>query len=289
VAGRINFSSALDLSRWVIAFLNDGNLEGKNVLPPKLIATMSSPHAKIPGSDASYGYGLQMSTRRGVKWMEHSGSRAGYGSIIRMAPERKFAVIIVANRTGSSMPKLAEAASEQMLTLAPESKHESPTHPLTAEESKRYAGVYANSSAVIQKRKKSSLELEFEFEVPDRIGCIAVTPDSVIGGNWDSKDFYVWDHRGKLIRKVASTTGNGYQDMKFDRGQIVASGILPDGTGAIDWLEYPSFRLIRRLKAGKNDRGVLFTREGMAIHGSRLPLLPEDGPSRVFFFDLNNR
>jgi Family of unknown function (DUF6454) len=147
----------------------------------------------------------------------------------------------------------------------------------------------AKSSSMIQKRSKLTLQVEFQFEVADHIGCIAVTPEFLIGGNWDSKEFYIWDHRGKLIRKAANPTDNGYQDMKFDANQIVASGILADKTGAIDWLDFPSLRLSRRVKAGNNDRGVLYTREGMAIRGNQLMLLPEDAPSRVFVFDLRGR
>jgi hypothetical protein len=144
-----------------------------------------------------------------------------------------------------------------------------------------------NSSAVIQQRSKRTFDLEFQFDVPDHIGCIAVTPELLIGGNWDSREFYVWNHHGKLIRKVASTTGNAYQDMKFHGGQLVASGVLSDGAGAVDWLDLSSLRLLRRLSAGVTDRGVLFTREGMAVSEDRLLLLPEDGPSRLFIFKLN--
>jgi CubicO group peptidase (beta-lactamase class C family) len=148
-AGSI-FSSSLDLSRFVIAFMNNGTLEGKRVLPPKLIAIMSTPHTSIPGSEAMYGYGLELSTRRGVRWVEHAGSRAGYGSLIRMAPERKFAVIITANRTGSSLPKLADAISEAMLPLEPEVHRDAPTHALTPGELKRYAGAYVNGASRIK-------------------------------------------------------------------------------------------------------------------------------------------
>src|SRR5260370_25027568 len=142
------------------------------------------------------------------------------------------------------------------------------------------------SSSVIQKRSQRTLKLEFQFEVEDHIGCIAVTPEHLIGGNWDSKEFYVWEHRGRLIRKVASQTDNGYQDMKFDSGQIIASGILPDGTGGIDWLDYPSLRLTRRGKAGNTPRGVLYTPGGMASLWEPLTLPPEDEASRLFVFDL---
>jgi hypothetical protein len=144
----------------------------------------------------------------------------------------------------------------------------------------------ANSSSIIQQRSKKTLEIEYSFNVPDHIGCVAVTPEYLIGGNWDSKEFYVWDHKGRLIRKVPSTTRTAYQDMKYEGGSIVASGPQADGTGSIEWLRLPSFEVTRRIRAGKTDRGVSFTREGMAIHGTRLVLLPEDGPSRMFTFQL---
>src|ERR1043166_2091361 len=57
----------------------------------------------------------------------------------------------------------------------------------------------AASTAVVQRRSKRTLALESQFAVDDHIGCIAVTPEFVIGGNWDSRDFYVWDRQGKLI------------------------------------------------------------------------------------------
>ena len=142
-AGSI-FSSALDLSRFVIAFMNDGKLDGKQVLSPKLIAAISSPHSRIPGSEDSYGYGLRLSTSRGVRWVQHNGSRAGYGSAIRMAPEKRFAVIIVANRTGSDLPKLADAVCDEMLALGPKPKDEPVTHALDPAEIRRYSGVYVN-------------------------------------------------------------------------------------------------------------------------------------------------
>lgn len=146
----------------------------------------------------------------------------------------------------------------------------------------------AKSSTVIQRRSKRTLQLEFQFDVPDHIGCIALTPEFLIGGNWDSRDFYIWDRRGRLIRKIASTTSNAYQDMKFASKNIVASGLLADRSGAIDWLDPKSLQLVHRLKAGKTDRGDSFTREGMTILRDQLLLLPEDNPSRLFVFRLGS-
>ncbi|HEX7200766.1 MAG TPA: DUF6454 family protein, partial [Dongiaceae bacterium] len=58
------------------------------------------------------------------------------------------------------------------------------------------------SSSVIQKRNRRTLELESQFDVADHIGCLAAGPGVLIGANWDSRDFYVWDLAGRLLRKV---------------------------------------------------------------------------------------
>lgn len=142
------------------------------------------------------------------------------------------------------------------------------------------------SSAIIQRRNVKTFELEMQFEVADHIGCVAAGRDFVVGGNWDSRLFYVWDKKGKLLRKVENPAGNGYQDLKFVDGTLVGGGLLPGKVGAVDWLEWPSLRLEKRVQAGKTDRGVPYTNEGMAIRGDRVFLLPEDGPSRLFEFRL---
>lgn len=144
----------------------------------------------------------------------------------------------------------------------------------------------AKSSAVIQRRSKRTLGLLSQFPVDDHIGCIAVTPEFLIGGNWDSRDFYLWDHQGKLIRKVSNASENAYQDIKFRDGQVVASGLLAGRRAAIDWLDLLSLRLTHRLPLGATDRSEPLTREGMTIFENRIWLLPEDGESRLFIFEL---
>ncbi len=143
------------------------------------------------------------------------------------------------------------------------------------------------SSTVIQRRNRKTLALESQFVVEDSIGCLAVNAGVLAGGNWDSREIYLWDHAGKPRGRMANPNGNAYQDLKFVFGKLVGGGLLPGHAGAIDWMEFPSLRLVRRLKAGRTDRGVPYTNEGMALVGGELLLLPEDAPSRLFAFRLD--
>jgi len=133
----------MDVSRWMIAFVNGGQLGGAQVLPASIFTTISTPHAVIPGSAMQYGYGVQVGTWRSLAMVEHSGSRSGYGSIIRMVPSRQFGVVVLANRTGVSLARTATAVFDAAFKLPiPPVIDPPPASPLTAAEAAAYAGVY---------------------------------------------------------------------------------------------------------------------------------------------------
>ncbi len=138
------FSSVEDLSRWVMAFLN------RRVLPASLYDKMATGHVAVPGSDRRYGYGLGLETRRGVRLVEHGGSRAGYGSWIGMAPEHKVGVIVLINKSGGTLPRTVQKALELMLPLAPRRETPKPALAMTEAEMKRYAGVYSQPGARVE-------------------------------------------------------------------------------------------------------------------------------------------
>jgi CubicO group peptidase (beta-lactamase class C family) len=149
-AGSI-FSNSEDLSRFVIAFMNEGRIDGKQVLDPAVIAQMSAPHTKIPGGTECYGYGLVINDYRGVHVLEHGGSRTGYGSDIRMIPEQHVAVIVQTNRSGATLPGTAEKALELVAHLEPKPAQPKPeTMPLSSADVQRLVGVYENGEQRIE-------------------------------------------------------------------------------------------------------------------------------------------
>jgi hypothetical protein len=130
----------------IIAFLNDGTLDGRQVLNPKVIALLSSPHTSLPGQPVDkYGYGLILSYTRGIRMLEHGGSRLGYGSTIRMAPDQRVGVITLANQSGVTLSATAMKALELMLPL--QERVPSPPKAVlqtTAEDVRRIVGLYGN-------------------------------------------------------------------------------------------------------------------------------------------------
>jgi CubicO group peptidase (beta-lactamase class C family) len=149
------FSSVNDLSRWAIAFLNDGKVDGKEIVSPAIIKKLSTPHVAVPG-ERHYGYGLAVADHRGVPVCEHGGSRAGYGSFIRFLPAQKAAVIVLCNTTGGQLTKTLEATTELLAPLGPRPGRR-PGKPLTDDEVKKYAGRFTNNrgrAALVEKDGK---------------------------------------------------------------------------------------------------------------------------------------
>jgi CubicO group peptidase (beta-lactamase class C family) len=144
-AGSI-FSNGRDLSRWVIAFLNDGKLERRQVLSPSLIAQLQTPHVPVPGEpDSYYAYGLTTFKYQGVQFVAHGGFSRGYGSMIQMVPSRKFAVIVLTNKSGETLRRTLTRATEIGLGLKPEEQPKRTVSPATSAELTTYVGTYMHA------------------------------------------------------------------------------------------------------------------------------------------------
>jgi CubicO group peptidase (beta-lactamase class C family) len=144
-AGSI-FSNAKDLSRWVIALMNEGKVEGKQLLSASLINQMVQHHVPVPGeNDSYYGYGLTVFKYKGMEFVGHGGFSRGYGSMIQMVPSRKFAVIVLTNKSGETMRKSLNKAMELGLGLKDDEEKPAPVAAVTDAEMKEYVGTYSHA------------------------------------------------------------------------------------------------------------------------------------------------
>lgn len=146
-AGSI-FSNVDDLSRWVIALMNDGRLEGREILPSSVVRKITERHAPIPGdSDSHYGYGLMEFKYRGVRFLGHGGFSRGYGSMIQMAPRERYGVIIITNKSGETLPKTLNKAMELGLKLDSVSEATAQEIVLSEKEMEEFVGAYSHPPA----------------------------------------------------------------------------------------------------------------------------------------------
>ncbi len=145
------YSSVTDLVRFTTALHDGGRLDGQSILSQSLIKKLASPFVPRPGDDSHYGYGLAVSTERGVRIWQHGGSRTGYGSTIRLAPDQKIALIILTNRSASSLPKTAAAALDMLLPFEPlKETPKTAAEPLTEQEKTQLVGTYTNNRQTIE-------------------------------------------------------------------------------------------------------------------------------------------
>lgn len=111
------YTSINDLARFAIAFLNDGKIDGKEVISPQTIAAMSAPRARQMSefSKLEYGYGMFIESRQNVIRVWHEGGMTGYTASILFVPEQKFAVVIMSNTDNVVLRDTQAAAVDAML------------------------------------------------------------------------------------------------------------------------------------------------------------------------------
>jgi len=105
------FTSANDMARFLIVFLNDGKvgdiLDQRQLIPATTIAALSS----------DSGYGLDSDASRGVRLIRQTSTGPGFAAAILMAPEFHTGVVVLANRDGASAITIAQKLLERSLPV----------------------------------------------------------------------------------------------------------------------------------------------------------------------------
>lgn len=97
------FMSISDLGRWLNLNMNDGRLDGKQVIPAELIRNAQTGYTKNTRTqqpftgDGEYGLGWQIGKYRGEKVIYHHGGYSGYRSHVSFLPDKKIAVGVLVN------------------------------------------------------------------------------------------------------------------------------------------------------------------------------------------------
>ena len=94
-----------ELSHWLIALMNDGKYNGKQVLPPNVLKATMQPAVGLPNAlgeafgfwellNPDYGMGRQIASYRGHLITYHGGDLPGFHSQVSFLPNEKIGVIV---------------------------------------------------------------------------------------------------------------------------------------------------------------------------------------------------
>lgn len=114
-AGGIN-STVNDMSKWMIAWLNKGQYNGRQILPAKYVKeAMSSqmvisgrlPRETSPSSFMSnYGYGWFISSYNGHYRADHGGNIDGFSANVAFYPADQLGIVVLSNQNRSGVPQI---------------------------------------------------------------------------------------------------------------------------------------------------------------------------------------
>ncbi len=104
-------SSATDIGHFLIAQLNDGQLDGRRVVGAPSVRLMHTGAA--PAEGFSYGFGWRESRRGDVRVVHHGGIVPNFRGKMAMLPERRWGVVVLTN-SSSGIPFPLEPTSHRI-------------------------------------------------------------------------------------------------------------------------------------------------------------------------------
>jgi len=112
-AGSIN-ASASDMAKWIMAWVNGGKYNGKEVIPAsfhnKAITSQMAVNGGLPGGKnpdihlSTIGLGWFMSSYKGHYRVEHSGNIDGFSATVSFFPSDSIGIVVLVNQNGSAVP-----------------------------------------------------------------------------------------------------------------------------------------------------------------------------------------
>jgi CubicO group peptidase (beta-lactamase class C family) len=97
------FASVSDIGRWLEMNMNDGRLDGKQVIPADIVRAVHTGYTRTTrdappfSGNGEYGLGWQIGKYRDDKVVYHHGGFTGYRSHISFMPEKKIGVAVLVN------------------------------------------------------------------------------------------------------------------------------------------------------------------------------------------------
>ena len=117
-------TTSQDMARWLQLHVNEGMLDGKQVIPAAVMRSTSVPLVKVPGREQRMfaadqsGAGWLLGSYKGEAVVHHSGGFAGHAALTSFMPGKRMAVAVMVNEDvsgGRLADMLAGALYDQLL------------------------------------------------------------------------------------------------------------------------------------------------------------------------------
>ena len=114
-------SNVEDMARWALVNLNHGELDDRRILKEQTYDVLWKPERKLSDGRA-VGISWFLSEYRGQTTVSHGGGDIGYSTFLILLPEKKIAVVLMANCDwlGKGRDQIADAALDVALGLKPQ-------------------------------------------------------------------------------------------------------------------------------------------------------------------------
>ncbi|MEM2105835.1 MAG: serine hydrolase [Candidatus Bathyarchaeia archaeon] len=215
-------SNVLDLTNYLMMYLNRGSYEGATLLSREGIEEMEKPRVLLPlqvfGGE-SYGYGLMINPNFfGKKLVGHGGSVLVYTAYIGYIPEKNVGIAVLANGSGYPLSQIGLYGLALMVGENPEKlpfiKYERLYELLT--------GIYETYKGTMDAQvvsKGGILQLEIKDKYTDMV--IPLIPEDLDG---QVKRFYAIQFGGRL--PVEFTVEEGKVELVYERYRLKKVGDL---------------------------------------------------------------
>ena len=108
-------SSVSQMTRWMLANLNRGELAGERILRAESYEHLWTPSAETGRGDAAVGLSWFLGEHRGHATVFHGGSDTGFRSYLLLAPDDGIGVVLASNWSGTDTALLASGVLDLVL------------------------------------------------------------------------------------------------------------------------------------------------------------------------------
>src|ERR1700674_135872 len=134
-------SSAADMSRFALALLNGGELDGKRILQPETLAAMWTPQFRASDALAPICMGFYQTWRNGLRFIGHDGDLIAFHSMFHLEPQKKLLLFVSYNSAGGG-----GTSRDEIIRSFADRHYPSADKPaflkLSSSEAREYAGAY---------------------------------------------------------------------------------------------------------------------------------------------------